>query len=256
MLIDWFTVVAQIINFLVLVALLKRFLWGRLVHAIDEREKRVADRLSSAEETKKQAEQQMEQIRSQKLELNQKRDLMIAEAKRDADALKNEMMQEVREAVRQQESKWHEDLEHERANFLNVVRRRAATEILGVVRRALADLASSDVQHCAIEAFLDKLRTVDVAALRDLSNGELAVRSAQEIPGETREKIQKVLQERLGAAVRLKFERAAEMSWGIELRGKGRRIGWNPESYLDSLQENLKDALERRAEEAYRPTVR
>ncbi len=31
MLIDWFTVVAQIINFLVLVALLKHFLWGRLV---------------------------------------------------------------------------------------------------------------------------------------------------------------------------------------------------------------------------------
>ena len=28
MLIDWFTVVAQIVNFLVLVALLKHFLWG------------------------------------------------------------------------------------------------------------------------------------------------------------------------------------------------------------------------------------
>jgi len=248
MLIDWFTVVAQIINFIVLVALLKRFLWGRLVHAIDEREKRVADRLSSAGETKKQAEQQMEQIRSQGRELEQKRGLMIAEAKRDADALKNELTQEVREAVRQQELKWHEDLEHERANFLNVVRRRAATEILEIVRRALADLASSDVQHCAIEAFLEKLRTVDVAELRDLSNGELAVRSAQEIPEDTREKVQRVLEERLGAAVRLTFERAPEMSWGIELRGKGRRIGWNPESYLDSLQENLKDALERRAE--------
>ena len=31
MLIDWFTVVAQIVNFLVLVALLKHFLYGRLV---------------------------------------------------------------------------------------------------------------------------------------------------------------------------------------------------------------------------------
>jgi F-type H+-transporting ATPase subunit b len=50
MLIDWFTVAAQIVNFLVLVALLKHFLWGRLVRAIDEREKRIAGRLSAAED--------------------------------------------------------------------------------------------------------------------------------------------------------------------------------------------------------------
>ena len=46
MLIDWFTVVAEIVNFLILVALLKRFLWGRLVQAIDEREKRISGRLA------------------------------------------------------------------------------------------------------------------------------------------------------------------------------------------------------------------
>jgi F-type H+-transporting ATPase subunit b len=249
MLIDWFTVVAQIINFVVLVALLKHFLWDRLVHAIDEREKRVAIRLSSAEEAKNQAQQQMELIRSEKLDLEQKRDLMIAQAKHDADTLRNELTQEVRKAVEQQELKWHQDLERGRENFLNEVRRRTAKEILGVVRRALADLASSDLQHCAMEAFLEKLRTFDVAALHDLANGELAVRSPQEIPQETREKIQNVLQERLRKPVRLKFERAAEMPWGIELRGNGLRVGWNPDSYVDSLQENLNEALERHAEE-------
>ena len=50
MLIDWFTVVAQIVNFLVLVALLKHFLYGRLVEAIDAREKRIAARLAEADE--------------------------------------------------------------------------------------------------------------------------------------------------------------------------------------------------------------
>jgi len=36
-LIDWFTVIAQIINFLVLVYLLKRFLYGPIIRVIDER---------------------------------------------------------------------------------------------------------------------------------------------------------------------------------------------------------------------------
>ena len=38
MTIDWFTFVAQIINFLILVALLKYFLYGRLVAAMDQRQ--------------------------------------------------------------------------------------------------------------------------------------------------------------------------------------------------------------------------
>jgi large-conductance mechanosensitive channel len=39
-LIDWFTVVAQVINFLILVWLLKHFLYQPILDAIDAREKR------------------------------------------------------------------------------------------------------------------------------------------------------------------------------------------------------------------------
>ena len=42
MLIDWFTVGAQALNFLILVWLMKRFLYKPILHAIDAREKRIA----------------------------------------------------------------------------------------------------------------------------------------------------------------------------------------------------------------------
>ena len=46
MLIDWFTVAAQAVNFLILVWLLKRFLYKPVLAAIDEREKRIATQLA------------------------------------------------------------------------------------------------------------------------------------------------------------------------------------------------------------------
>ena len=49
MLINWFTVFAQAINFLILVWLLKRFLYKPILHAIDEREKGIATQLAQAE---------------------------------------------------------------------------------------------------------------------------------------------------------------------------------------------------------------
>jgi F-type H+-transporting ATPase subunit b len=53
MLIDWFTVGAQVLNFLILVWLLKRFLYKPILHAIDEREKRIAKELADADTRKR-----------------------------------------------------------------------------------------------------------------------------------------------------------------------------------------------------------
>jgi F-type H+-transporting ATPase subunit b len=52
MLIDWFTVGAQVVNFLILVWLLKRFLYKPILHAIDEREQRIAKELADADTRK------------------------------------------------------------------------------------------------------------------------------------------------------------------------------------------------------------
>lgn len=45
MLLDSFTIIAQIINFLILVYLLKRFLFSRIIKIMDEREKQITDRM-------------------------------------------------------------------------------------------------------------------------------------------------------------------------------------------------------------------
>ena len=58
MLINWFTVVAQAVNFLILVWLLKRFLYSHVLHAIDEREKGIANQLAEAEAKKAEAQKE------------------------------------------------------------------------------------------------------------------------------------------------------------------------------------------------------
>ena len=46
MLIDWFTIIAQALNFLILAWLLKRFLYRPVLNALDEREKLIASELA------------------------------------------------------------------------------------------------------------------------------------------------------------------------------------------------------------------
>jgi len=52
MLIDWFTVGAQVINFAILVWLLKRFLYKPILAAVDAREARIAAERAAADARK------------------------------------------------------------------------------------------------------------------------------------------------------------------------------------------------------------
>ena len=63
MLIDWFTVGAQVLNFLILVWLMKRFLYKPILHAIDAREKRIATELADADAKKAEARTEREELR-------------------------------------------------------------------------------------------------------------------------------------------------------------------------------------------------
>lgn len=248
MLIDWFTVVAQIVNFLVLVGLLKHFLYGPLIHAMDAREARIAAQVAEAGKKNQEADRKSEQVRQQMAELEDRGAQIVAEARKEADRERNEMVQRARQSVEALEQRWRDDLRLEQSVFYQEMRRAAVAEILATTRRVLGDLASADLERSAVEAFLEKLRSFDRAALEKMSGSGLQIVSATELPAELRGRIEDVIAERVGTAVAPLFERSTEMAWGIELRGAGQRIGWTPGAYLDSLEARLRTALDQRTE--------
>ena len=143
MLIDWFTVAAQIVNFVVLVALLKHFLFGRLVHAMDAREQRIAARIAEAEEKNRDAERRVSAAQDETARIREQHDQMIASARDEAERERKQMLQKARDSLQALEVKWHEDLEREKSAFLHEIRTRAANEILAIARRALATRSAS-----------------------------------------------------------------------------------------------------------------
>jgi F-type H+-transporting ATPase subunit b len=250
MLINWFTVAAQIVNFLVLVWLLKHFLYGRIVDAINARESKIAAQVAAAEEKEANAAHQLGLYQSKVAEIEKQREDMLAQARLDAGRQQAEMMAEARARVQAMETKWRDDLVQEREAFLRDLRNRAAAEILAIAQRTVADLACLDVQQCAVETFLQKLRELDQEGWASLGAGDLVLRSAFDLPEETRAEIQRTIEERREIPAQIQFERAPELGLGVELRGNGRRVGWNSESYLEALERDLKEALEHSPEHA------
>ena len=80
MLIDWFTVGAQALNFLILVWLMKRFLYKPILHAIEEREKRIAAELANADKKKAEAQKESDEFKRKNEEFDRQRAALLKQS--------------------------------------------------------------------------------------------------------------------------------------------------------------------------------
>ena len=84
MLIDWFTIIAQVLNFLILVWLLKHFLYKPILNAIDAREKKIADELANADAKKAEAQKEKDEFKRKNEEFDQQSSALLNKAKDEA----------------------------------------------------------------------------------------------------------------------------------------------------------------------------
>jgi F-type H+-transporting ATPase subunit b len=254
-LIDWFTIIAQIINFLILLWLLKRFLYKPIMNAMNEREKKITHRLTEAERARIEAEKQAEEYQHRTAELENQRESLLQGARNEADALRKELLHQARQEVTEVQERWHRAIQQEKEAFLRDLYQRASTQTYEIARKALSDLANKDLETHIVENFLLRIQNLgseERASVENSlanSNGRITVRSTFEIPDHLREQIASRIESVASNRFELIFETFPEVLCGIELKLAGKKISWSLASYLDALQENLSEALQTRVQE-------
>jgi F-type H+-transporting ATPase subunit b len=252
-LIDWFTVGAQIVNFLILVALLKHFLYGRIVQAMETRECTIATRLEDAATQRAEAQRDAEHCRQQRALLEATRDEFLAHAKKEAEERRIELEQQAREEVDHIRYRWHEALRQEQDVFLQELRERVATQVCAIARRALSDLANVELEQQVVEVFLTHVENLDEkrgSAFSDaiVENGNaLVVQSAFELPDRTRRKLGHALRERFAQEAEIRFIVAPKLGCGVVVEAHGQKIEWGIDPYIDMLQHHISTVMTEKA---------
>jgi len=249
MLIDWFTVAAQIINFLVLVWLLKRFLYKPILDALDAREKKIAKELADADQKKAEARKELDEFQRKNAEFDQQRDVLMNKATEEAQAERLRLLDEARTAADALSAKRQEALLNDAHNLNQVLSQRTRQEVFAIARKALTDLAASGLEERMTEVFIRRLLELDEqakgilgAALASASAPSL-VRSAFDLPEAQRSAIQNVLNQTFSAEMPLRFETAPDLISGIELTVNGQKVAWSIDDYLASLGKSIDELL-------------
>jgi F-type H+-transporting ATPase subunit b len=250
MLIDWFTVAAQILNFIILIWLMKRFLYKPILAAIDAREKKIAAQLADAEAKKAEARTERDEFQHKNEAFDEKRAALLSRATDEAKDEGQRLMEEARKAADAMSVKWQETLRNDARNLNQAIMLRTGQEVFAIARKTLTDLAGASLEERMSEVFCRHVRELDSDTKARLAGpittaAEPArVRSAFELPEEQRRTIQKALNETFSADIRVRFETDPELVSGIELVTGGQKVTWSIAAYLTALGKGVEELLQ------------
>lgn len=257
--IDWFTAIAQIVNFLILLALLKHFLFKRIVDAMDRREAKIAGRIDEAQQKQQRADDKEKEFEQKSNELEKRRNKVLSQAREEAHKKKNEMLEGARKDVDEQRGKWLDSLEREREEFLDQLRRRGGSEVLRITERVLDDLAGAELLTAMSDRFVKRLKELPDDQWSHLTgavqkSGAVAVVSSHEIPDKTRDSIKGILGEHVDGKFDIDYQVDEDMLCGLAVQANGYQLAWSSRDYLDDLRTHLGELLQQRHEQSQQDT--
>jgi len=253
MIIEWYTIIFQIINFMVLVFLLRHFLYRPIIRAMDDREQKIVQREKDAAAQKEEAVEELNAYRQKNEELEQREEEILEEARTRAEKKKRELLEEARREVDESRRRWEEAFEREKETFISELRLRIGRQACSVARRCLEDLADARLEELTWDLFLEKIESLpeeERSSLQEaFAGGEyrLTLRSAFEAPAGKEEELKERLQKILPGTddeLKLSTETDPSLVCGLELEAGGYRVAWSVDSYLEGVEEQILKELE------------
>ena len=236
--IDWFTLVAEVVNFLILVWLLQRFLYEPIVNAMKKREQAIEETLQEADQKRKQAEEEEQKYQALQQELENERDQRLRQAREEADERRVKLLEKAREEANEMREHWELALQQEKNAFLGEIEQRIGTSAVEVARRALADLANKQLEAEVVNVFVQRLQDKQDEIKGAFENGTVRINSAFELNEDYRKAIESAL------PIDAEYQIDPDLLCGIRLTTGEHQVSWDFASYTQALREQFEVAIQ------------
>jgi F-type H+-transporting ATPase subunit b len=129
---------AQVVNFFLLMYLLKRFLYKPILDILKERQNKIDKGLRDAEKAEKKFQAADEKIQLKIDRANQKVDLILAKAEKESKEYREETEKEAKEKINQWEKEAKQHIGEEKAKIVEDVKKQISPLIIEVAQKIIS----------------------------------------------------------------------------------------------------------------------
>ena len=243
-------VIANWVNFFILVWLMAKFLYRPIINAMNEREKRIAANIKDAAEKADVATKEAETYRLKNAEFDKNREAELNKMREEIESLRKSMSAEVKSEVEELRKRWKDELDNERRSLAEDAKRVAAKQFSEFAVHVLKDLADETMEERIASKFVSRIENLSSEDKAKLAS---AVGAADSVSLRSSFALSKAAQDKIVAAVKkasgkdaldVEVKQSADVVCGIELDAGSWSVMWSLASYLDKFSEDLDGALD------------
>jgi F-type H+-transporting ATPase subunit b len=243
MLIDWFTVAAQAVNFLILVWLLQHFLYKPILTAIDARETKIAAAVAAAAARQCEAQQSSDALAGRLKAFDDERAARMAQATLEVQQERERLLDAARREAADLVARQRSTLSADAASIGDRMAQLATAEVFSIAGKAFNELASAELEERLDSVFTQRLRQLGKEAKAAFATAlgqspmSATIRSRFAIGDAQKASLHNAVNETFSADVHLEFETVPAANYGIELTAGGQRLAWGIQEYIKDFQE-------------------
>ncbi len=151
------TLVAQILNFLILVALLRAFCYKPVVRMLKARQDRIAESLQKADDDAAEADRLLADYKQKLAEANKKAEAIVSAAKKQADQEHEAKIQETNAQIAQMKKEAAEQIANDRARAVEQLKGEVVALSLAAAGKIIAKNIDKDDNEQLIDEFVSQL---------------------------------------------------------------------------------------------------
>ncbi len=149
-------IISYIINFAILLILLRLLAYDRVLNMLRERRERISQGLAEAERVRAEAEEQRRQYEQELARLRKESQERIQRAMQASEEAREEIIAEARKEAEQIKARAREEIEYERRQALEQLRTQVANLAILAARKVIDGAIDENTHRQLIQSFIDE----------------------------------------------------------------------------------------------------
>jgi F-type H+-transporting ATPase subunit b len=155
------TVIVELITFLLMLALLARYIYPRIVEVAEARQRAIAQQMKEAEEARASAETRLKDAEAQLADARRNAQNVIDSAAKSAEQLRQELRQKADEEAKRSVDNARKQIEAERDQALRSVRAEVADLVVTATEKVIGETLDDQKHRQLIERAVEEVASGD-----------------------------------------------------------------------------------------------
>jgi F-type H+-transporting ATPase subunit b len=248
-LIDWFTVIAQIINFLILVALLKHFLFNPIVSAMNERREKIDSSIDDAKKREEEAHEQLQLYRQKNREFDEKRNQLLLAAEEEAKKRGDEFLEQARKQAEADLARLQDAMSRKKRDIAERLRIMSLHDASSIAESAISEITNTPIEEGLVHVFIAQLKKIEGARKNQLAaevrkgKTPTVVKSSFDLSEDLRRKLSDAITKEFPESRAIQYQRISDGVLGIEMTIDGYKLRWGVEQFLGDLEDQVSKVI-------------